>query len=467
MAAEGVYCVRFMSKLWAIVGALLISQTTRAQVAQQDDFYNLVRQVNSARPTVSTSRQFEVFKAPEGGWPSPDLNAATETNYVQLDPALLVVACERIKAAVLRDLLLNDTWHGKVRIYLHRAHNLNEPVICPPPQDPNTYIIRAPDRVERSRLVAAVVTVLLEEMANRNAARPAEIPVWLVQGLTREVMQEHPHDLVESLPPVVEGGARLMGQIFIETNTPPLEHAREVLHARQPLTLDQLAWPEPGQAEDEAYRSSAQLLVCELLQTPQGRPCFWAFLPELTKHLNWQLAFMEAFKPEFGSRLELEKWWALCVVQFTGRDLQDKLADEDSWERLDEVLRAWAQVRTSPDEVPEHAAMKLQNVISTWSPAMQEATVRNAVQYLAALQGEVSEQVEPFVESYRQTLELYVKDRDKSGLFHNKKKSLRVIGLDEPALLTVRKLDALDARRQQLEASRPLTEQVTATAVNR
>ena len=353
----------------------------------------------------------------------------------------------------MQDLGARDQWQGTVRIYLHITRNPDEPIVLPIPNDRTKYFMYLPDKVERSRLVSAVVEVLLEEIANRTAEeRPAEIPVWLVEGLTRQVMQEHPVDLVASQPPVGDQ----FKLVYQAANAPPLQMAHEILRSRAPLTLDELSWPSPGQQEDEAYRSSAQLLVCDLLQLGDGRQSMQAFIPMLSKHLNWQLSFMDAFNTDFDSRLELEKWWALCVVRFTGRDLNENLNNEDSWRRLDDLLRAKAEVRASADDLPVHTDLKLQNVIAEWTPAMQEATLKNAISYLAALRPSVSDEVGPYVDSYEQALTLYVKDREKSGLFHNKKKSLRVIGLDKPALFTVQRLDALDARRQQSEGNAAL-----------
>jgi hypothetical protein len=178
------------------------------------------------------------------------------------------------------------------------------------------------------------------------------------------------------------------------------------------------------------------------------------------------LSFLDAFHSQFASRLELEKWWALCVVRFTGRDLADTLNSEDSCLRLNELLRAKAQVRTSPDELPAHVDIKLQNAIAEWPPAMQEATLKNTLHSLAVLRPSVSDEVAPLVDSYQQALSAYVRDRDKRGLFRDKKKSLRVIGLDKPALATVTRLDVLDARRQQLQSA-VSTQETRTSSVNR
>ena len=444
-----------MSKVWAIVCALLFGQQAYAQNGGGADFQDLVRRVQSSRPTVSTSGQFAVFEAPSEGWRSSNLTWAEQSNYVQLNAALVAFACDRIKGALLQDLGAPDEWRGRMAIYLRRARTRDDAVIAPPPENPGMYYVSVPDKVDRNRFVTAVVSLVLEEIGNRTADKPVEVPVWLAEGLSQEIMHEHPYDLVPSLPPVGDQGMRLERLTNYFTNTPPLKWAKEILRERGPLTLDQLAWPAPGDEENPVYRGSAQLLVTELLKLNDGRACMRAFVPELAKHLNWQVAFMAAFKSHFATRLELEKWWELCVVRFTGRDLSESLSSEDSWKRLDDLLRAHAQVRTSNDELPLHTEVKLQDVIGGWSPGMQEAMLKEKLQYLATLRNAVAPEAVPFVDGYQQALLAYVKERDKAGLFRDKKKSLRVVGMDKPAVAAIRELDALDARRREMESAGP------------
>src|SRR5207237_7827101 len=42
-----------------------------------------------------------------------------EVSYARLDPALLAVSCERIKAAVLDELTTKDQWRSKIYVFLH------------------------------------------------------------------------------------------------------------------------------------------------------------------------------------------------------------------------------------------------------------------------------------------------------------------------------------------------------------
>lgn len=436
-----------MSKFWAIVCALFLWPQAYAQgpAPPTNDFTSLVRRVQSNRPMVSASGQFAVYRAPEEGWPAPRLNPNVQTNYVQVDPGVLVVVCDRIRSAVIQNLGVQDMWQGRIFIYLREARNLDEPIFIPPPQNPQTYTLFVPDKVGRNRLISAIVAAVLEEIADRNAPRPAEIPAWLVDGLAREVAQEHPHDLVFSSAPFNPDALHL----YSWDVKPPLERAQEVLRQWPPLTIDQLSWPAPGQADDEVYTSSAQLFVQDLLRLNDGRQCMWAFLPALTHHLNWQVSFMEAFHSDFTSQLDLEKWWVLCLMNFTGRDLSGLLTSGNTRERLDVLLEPEVEVRESPDQIPTNRTASLQEIIVGWTPAMQEQTLKNTLGELTSLQIQASRDVKPLVEAYCDALETYIKARDKSGVFRNKKKRERLLGLDKPAAAAVERLDALDTRRQQ------------------
>lgn len=442
----------FMSKVWAIVCALLAGQQVFAQGQGLSDFQELVRRVQSSRPSVSMSGQFAVFEAPADGWRPTELDHVRMTNYVQLNAPLLAIACDRIRTALMQDLgATNQSWRGRVAVYLRRTRNPDDPVLLAPPQDPSMYYVSVPDKVERSRLVAAMVTVLLEELGNRTADRPVEIPSWLSQGLAQEILHERPYELVPGLAPVGDYGMRNGFLIYDDTNAPPLKWAKEVLRSRGALSLDQLAWPNPGTEEDPVYRSSAQLLVTSLLELNNGQACLRAFIPELAKHLNWQVAFMTSFHDHFATRLEMEKWWELSVVRFTGRDDANRLLVENSWDRLDQLLSAEAQVRTSSDELPLHTELKLQHAIAEWSPAMQMGMLRAKIENLTALEHSVSPDVAPLVRDYEEALSGFFNDRDRAGLFTDKKKSLRVVGIDRTARLTIDRLDALDAKRKELE----------------
>ena len=84
-----------------------------------------------------------------------------------------------------------------------------------------------------------------------------------------------------------------------------------------------MSWPDEAQlsgADGGVYRASAQLFVNELLELKDGPAHLRAMLATLPEFYNWQTAFQSAFREDFPRPLDVEKWWALQVVNFVARD---------------------------------------------------------------------------------------------------------------------------------------------------
>lgn len=272
----------------------------------------------------SLSGQFVVYDLPPetSFHPSPTENPA----LMEVDPTLMAVSCERIKKSLLSQFSLRDEWRGKIYINLYRTPNGDDPVVVAPSKFERewSYRLDMPQRLERSRLISAVVEVLLLEMAERNSDSSTQIPPWLSEGMSREVMLCSEGELVLERPHHLENGLNLSRLMRTNLFSNPLIKTHEAMMTLPPLTLEELSWPQPGQFDGsagEAYRACAQLFVHDLLQLNDGHQCLRNFLGELPLHLNWQIGFLRAFHSHFATQLEVEKWWALQVVQFTGRDL--------------------------------------------------------------------------------------------------------------------------------------------------
>ncbi len=452
-------------RLFAIFFVWLFVWTTDAQGLLPGAFRNDLRRA-AAVPRLSLSGQFIIYNQPDAFLPALTLKASEKTNYVEVEPSMLAVSCERIKSALLAELGVKDQWRGRINVSLHRATSLDEPVVIGNSQDGVnwTYYMALPDTVEQSRLVAAVVNVLLLEMADRNSMRAAEIPTWLAEGLTRQLMCESPVPLVVSRP---EPGQHGIITAMVELNgvkRDPLTMAHDELRARPPLMLDELSWPQNGHLEGEAgesYRCSAQLFVHELTQLKDGRACLRAMIPELARHMNWQMAFLDAFREHFGSQLELEKWWALQLAGFTGRDLTQAWPRAESWRKLDEIVRPMVEVRTAMDELPLRTEVTLQSIIAQWNFAQQAGVINEKIQQLFVLRTRVSQDLILLVDDYREALDGYMKRRIKESA--SKQAKLRPDRLDSIAKDTLLQLDLLDARREQLRPTPKMIQSVTAS----
>jgi hypothetical protein len=433
--------------LLAICVALLLGNA-HAQQNPPPAFYPEVPRIN-----YSLSKQFIIHSRPRTGW-LPALGSST--TIVRLEPNLLAVSCERIKRAVMKELgVTADNWRGKIDIQLQPARNLGEMIRVTSTQHGQnwSYRMELPDALERQRFISAVVEILLLEMANRNSTgRSAEIPAWLAQGLTEQLLVNREIDLVLQAPDKMEGG------VFVarldRSERRPKSHAQthEQLSSQPPLTFEQLSWPAEDQFigdAGEAYRSSAQLLVCELERVKNGRACLQAFLGELPQHLNWQLAFLKAFKAHFATQRDLEKWWALRVQNFTTRDLAQIWPSDESWKKLDEVIRPPVQVRTTANELPLRTEVTLQTIIRQWDFPRQTRIIQAKLQQLVLVRLRASQDVVLLVDEYRQVLEQYLKNRNK-GRFARLLAGITSPGVERIIQDSIRDLDRLDARREEL-----------------
>jgi hypothetical protein len=301
--------------------------------------------------------------------------------------------------------------------------------------------------------------VLLLEMANRNAdAHSAEIPPWLTEGLVQELLATDGMEFILPPPKSIENGLTLSRMSVNERRKDPLEHALATLRSRPPLTFEQLSWPGEEQFYGDTgdiYRSSAQLFVDQLLQLKDGPACLRATLDELPRRYNWQFAFLSGFQLYFPRQLDVEKWWALQLVQFTGRDLMQTWTPEESWKKLDEALHARVEVRQNPDQLPLRTAVTLQTIIREWDALRQSQVLQRRLQDLNAVRLRVAQDLVSLVDDYRDVLGVYLKERNLNGPIIPFKDSRVSNGYANEA---IRQLNALDARRAALrpDAQAPL-----------
>jgi len=382
--------------------------------------------------------------------------ARLETNhdFVRLEPPLLAVSCERIKQLLWRQLGLSGTWQSKVYLTLFSAEGADDLVTLTSDRflDGWQYHLELPCVLQRDRFVRALVQVLLLEQANRPLSdRSVEIPLWLTEGLTRQLLSTSEIQII--LTPPVKGSS---GLAMIRTNLSarlenPLTGAHAELARHPPLTFQQLSWPaadELSGPEREVYQSSAQLFVGELLRFRDGAACFRSMLAELPSHYNWQFAFLKGFQPHFSKLIDVEKWWAVQSLQFSRRDLRQAWSLPQSWQKLDEALRAPVEVRTSPNELPMHADISLQTIIKEWDGARRTQALENKLHELQLLRLHVPSQLSPLVQDYCLCLESYLGKRPPAW-------PVRIISskrafLERTAQQAITELDALDTRRQSL-----------------
>jgi hypothetical protein len=379
-----------------------------------------------------------------------------------LEPPLLGVSCDRIKAELLRELNRPDEWHGKIFIILRPARSANDRVVVAPQKLGRGWHcgVELPDAIDQNRLVEAVVRATLLEIANRNATdQPTEIPEWLVRGFTRQLMGSSAIKIILRPPLKQKDGWFVTRQIVDFTDSPkpsggpalkmnPLAEALDLLRTNDALTFDQLSWPTEEQLTGngpDVYGSCSQLFLNQLLHLKNGPESLRLMLAELPEHLNWQLAFEHAFQGTFQSTLDVEKWWALELAEFNGRDLLHLLTAAESSKQLDAAFQFPIEVQIGQG-APMRTDITLQTIIRGWSRQHQLEMLKSKIRELGILRLRISPDYMPLVDQYIRVLQEYHKKQSGSTRIFAGMMFISDKSADE----AVAHLNALDVQRANL-----------------
>lgn len=430
-----------MKRLLALALMLTLSSVGRAQVQP------------SVRTVRSVTGEFVAYPANP---PFQSRFYRGNTNSISLNPAQLAISSERINQALWRKLDLTAAANGKIYLHLRPAHAVIEPatIVVERALDGWAYHIDVPDSISPTAFLRAVVQASLLEIANRNSPnQSAEIPLWLAEGLSEDLIATENVEYLLLPPQSKVNGLMLNRSSSVNRRHDPILHSQEVLRTVAPLNFEQLSWPKEQQLDGvqlEAFRSTAHLFVRQLLKLPNGPACFRTMLRELPQKLNWQFAFLEGFHRQFQSQLDVEKWWALQLVQFTGRDLMRAWTPEMSWQKLDAIVRAPATVRTSALEMPRVTEVTLQTIIHDWDAVRQQQALRRKLQELELLRTQVAPELLAVVDDYRMLLTNYLKRQNFSGNFFGLLKQVGPIH-NRFTETTIQQLNALDEARAALK----------------
>jgi len=450
----------FKTKAAALMAAALaILNTASAQVPAN------VTVVSAPKVVASSSGQFIVNT--RNSLSPRTLEIAAQADLLALDPALLAVSCDRIKAELLRQLNMPDAWRGRIFVSLHPVQAIDEKTTVVSEKFAGRWqcIVDLPDAVDRNRFVETIVRATLLEIANRSArTQGTEIPEWLVRGFGRQLLGISEVKLILQPPRKFENGVTVTRTTLDFSDTPrasrvptqklnPLTQAASVLRTNEPLSFDQLSWPTEEQLSEtgtDLYSSSAQLFVSRLLHEKGGQECFRALLAELPDYLNWQLAFEHAFQPLFKDSLDVEKWWALQITDFSGRDLLHLLTPQESATQLDAVFQFPIHVQIGMS-APMRTGISLQTIIRGWSRTQQLQILKSKIWELGALRMRISPDYIPLVDQYLAVLQEYCTKRGKSV------RILAALGLDSDKFVdeALMQLDRLDVQRVKMRPEVP------------
>jgi hypothetical protein len=409
----------------------------------------------------SVSGQFIVSDIPYDSPIPRDPAIVSSTNLVHLDTPLLAVAAERFKINLWQQIGLKPdaSWSGKIFLVIHPARSANEPVAITSTPFLNhwNYRVDFPDALTRARYARALSAVVLLELANRSAGegRIAEIPPWLADGLAQQALSLDPQKLVLSKPTAKSHEDLPSRRDVAQENFDPLSAAREILQMQPVLTFDALSWPTEDQMnglDGGAYFASAQLFQAELLRLKDGPEKLRAMLADLPSHLNWQTAFFNAFAGEFKHPLDVEKWWALRVVNFAARDPGPRWTAGVSRQRLDELMSVPVEFRNQSNAMPWHAEISLQAALKSLPLEERDRVVRIKIRDFSLNELRLASPFGELADGYRQALMDFLgeqKKRSAAAIFdrHAPRMVAYKATLDE----TLDKLNALDRRRRQAE----------------
>ncbi len=391
--------------------------------------------------------------------PTPADNAGSE---LSLEPSVLVISCDKIKQSLLTTLGQSDRWQGAINLRINPALPADQIPVLEGDFTARgwNYQLTLPSLIEPKLLYRAMVNALLMEMANRHAgARSAELPFWLVAGLSSQLQ-------TANLPNLL-----LRPQSRLDTNqisTNGFDPFLDPLRHQPPLTFQQLCWPSPetlAGPNSDFYAASSLFFLQQLLRFRDGNRCLSAMIDNLPQHLNWQITFLQAFSPHFHRLLDVEKWWALACARFSSVDYASRFNPLDSWHKLQQALDVPVEVHFRPDHLPAQAQITLQEVIATWEPAQAAAALQRAAGSLILLRPQIAPDLEPLLDRYLSAVQGYLNDtRPDSAAWRAKNAESQLAVLRHSVCHQLDKLDADRAALRPQYVSQPAPAQLNARA---
>lgn len=409
----------------------------------------------------SRSGQFVVARAP-GTNPaalSTSAGDSADSALVDLEPATLVLTCERVRRALLTELQQPDAWQGRIYVVIDARLATNSPALIGAESFKQGwhYRVELPPSIEPAKLVRGLTQVLLMEFANRShPTRSAQVPLWLVEGLTQHVLHSALVDLVVR-PPLAGDGLPVRRTSEEQVGYDPLSAIRERLRTHAALSFSRMAeitGEDLAPETWETFQASAHLFVNRLLQVPGARVSLARMLSELPYQLNWQTVFFSNFRPLFVRLLDVEKWWSVVLVQFTGHDPLNTWSTDTALEKLDQVLSVPVLLSDNREGLARRRKVTPQELLQNWDFLSQQSLVQGVVHQLQACRFKMPPEMLDLTDDYRRVLEEYLAQRSQAG----RARSLPGLPKTTADLLVrdaCKKLDRLDEQRKALRPGAP------------
>lgn len=215
--------------------------------------------------------------------------------------------------------------------------------------------------IEQERFKRVITSALLFERglqagAGADPEQPLSVPPWLSDGLREATawrLNLSDRRLYEAL--FKRGGLFKLDDLF---------------------ALNEPAFEEMDGATRAAFRVSSGALVMALLEQPQGKDGFRAFVNEVAAYQGEMPSLMRKHFPELNlSETSLAKWWALQLAAKGGLTLlTDIMTIQQTEEALNEALQL---------DFPTAEGIQVQKEISAWPEltALEEPQRTAAVTY--------------------------------------------------------------------------------------
>jgi hypothetical protein len=416
--------------------------------------YKLMGQT-PASPGVLRSRsgQFVVARSqiPGGGRTGPPTANEEDDQLVELEAGTLVLTCERVRTALRRELQQPDTWQGRIYVIIDPQLPQNSPALIGAQNFKQGwhYRVELPPSIEPAKLVRALTHVLLMEYGNRtHPTRSAEIPLWLLEGFTQHILHSTLVDLVVR-PPQPSRNLPVRRSSEEKVGYDPLSAARERLSTHAALSFSRMAEITGGELASETwatFQASAHVFFSRLLQIPGARDSLSRMLSDLPYHLNWQTAFFNRFQPVFVRLLDVEKWWSVVLVQFTGHDPLHAWSTSVALDKLDQVLSVPVLVSDNRQGLANRRKVTVQELLENWGFLSQQTLVQGVANQLQLCRVKMPTELLELTDAYQKVLRDYLADRAQVG----RARSLPGLPRTTADLLVRdarKKLDRLDKQR--------------------
>ena len=251
--------------------------------------------------------------------------------------------------------------------------------------------------IEQEHFKRAVTTALLYERALRNRPgeapdRPLVVPPWLADGLREAIawhLNQSDRRLYEAL--FKHGGLFKIDELF---------------------TVGDTAFDDMDGAMRAAFRVSSGAMVMALLDQPQGKEGFRAFLTEVAAYEGEMPSLLRKHFPELNlSETSLAKWWAL---QFASKGGLNLLTDTFTIQQTEAALAEALHLEfRSPEGIIQQKQLASWPELAALKEPERHAAVRHAQNALVRLSYRCFPSYRPLLASYQQTLGALAKNATK------------------------------------------------------